>query len=161
MSYTYDYPRPNVTVDIVLFADTNPEERHFVDRTSVLLIKRRDDPFKGHWALPGGFVNEQEPLEVAAAREMEEEAKVKNLALRQVCAVGTPNRDPRGHTISIVFTAHEKRVPEVQAGDDADEAKWVRLDDLVGIGARVGASGHQLAFDHHALIISAFNLWVQ
>src|SRR5689334_8085891 len=92
--YTYDYPRPMVTVDIVVFTIQD-------DDLKVLLIKRGIEPFKGAWALPGGFVGEDESLEAAAKRELFEETHVENVYLEQLYTFGEPGRDPRGRVISV------------------------------------------------------------
>lgn len=149
--YHYDYPRPAVTVDIVLFSrvkgEFSPYASHY--RTiQVLLIKRGREPFKDCWALPGGFVDAGEDLIDAAKRELLEETGVDNDDLKQVAAVGTPGRDPRGHTISIVYSAFEYETPTVKAGDDAVEFKWVAMDEL---------HKEQLAFDHLAIAHLAFD----
>ena len=94
--YCYDHPRPALTVDIVLF------HRSGVD-IEVLLIKRAREPFKGRWAFPGGFVDKDESLEAAAARELREETGLHGIKLEQLAAFGDPGRDPRGHTVSVVF----------------------------------------------------------
>ena len=92
--YTYEYPRPAVTVDIVIA--TREESPR------VLLIRRKNEPFAGCWALPGGFVEMDETLESAARRELHEETGVKTKALVQLGTFGDPGRDPRGRTISVV-----------------------------------------------------------
>src|SRR5687767_969986 len=98
MKYTYDFPRPMVAVDIILFA--------WVDsRLLVLLVKRDAAPFRGYWALPGGFVEENEALEQAARRELEEETSLKGIYLEQLYSFGDPGRDPRGHSVSITYIA--------------------------------------------------------
>ena len=99
MSFTYRYPRPAVTVDTIIVARSPPKPR-------VLLIERKHDPFAGSWALPGGFVDENEPLDAAARREAAEETGIAINALPeliQVAAFGNPGRDPRGWTISVAF----------------------------------------------------------
>jgi 8-oxo-dGTP diphosphatase len=128
--HCYDYPRPSVTVDIVLF-----------NRNEVLLIKRARAPFKGQWALPGGFVDEGESLEAAAARELKEETGLYGIGLEQIGAFGDPGRDPRGHTISIAFAALLENRPEAKAADDAEDARWHRV-----------ARPPKLAFDHKKII---------
>lgn len=135
--YRYRFPRPAVTVDIVLFASIK-------DEYNVLLIKRRDDPYKGKWALPGGYVNENEDLEDAAWRELGEETGLKGKSgLIQVGAFGEPGRDPRGHVIAVAFAAIVKaRKPK--AADDAADAKWHRLSKIPG-----------LAFDHAEILAKA------
>lgn len=126
--HTYDYPRPALTVDVVL-ATREPRPR-------VLLIKRGQDPFAGAWALPGGFVEEGERLVDAARRELLEETGVTAPDLEQLCAAGDPGRDPRGWTVSVVFFARVDELP-AKGADDATEAKWFRLDKLPA-----------MAFDH-------------
>ena len=96
--HCYDHPRPAVTVDIVLFHRLKRGER-------VLLIRRKRDPFKGRWCLPGGFVDDNESLEAAASRELFEETGLSGIELEQIGAFGDPGRDPRGHTVSVVFAA--------------------------------------------------------
>lgn len=131
---SYDYPRPALTVDVVLAT------REVFPR--VLLIKRAKDPFAGRWALPGGFVEENERLIDAARRELVEETGVRVAELEHLCAAGDPGRDPRGWTVSVVFfgrvTADEMAA---KGADDATEAKWFRLDKLP-----------ELAFDHAAIL---------
>lgn len=122
MAYTYPYPRPSVTADVVVFTMR-------ADDLAVLLIRRKDDPFKGCWALPGGFVNESEPLERAAARELHEETglTVNAAKLEQLGAFGAPGRDPRGHTITVAFVTFRATETSIDAGDDATEAEWMPL----------------------------------
>lgn len=142
MSYTYDYPRPAVTVDIILFRmDENTPE--------VLLIQRANDPFKGSWALPGGFVDKDEPLEAAAARELREETRLDGILLTQMHAFGDPGRDPRGHTVSVTYVGYLPREAEAKAGDDAADAAWFKLDKLP-----------DTAFDHHGIIEMAANIFL-
>lgn len=134
MSYTYEYPRPSVTVDIIICVLENKDPK-------ILLIKRSQEPFENCWAFPGGFVDENEDLMDAAHRELEEEVGVRGLELRQLKAFGKYGRDPRGHTISIVFgTVVDKTLP-VRAGDDAGDARWFSLNNLP-----------PLAFDHDHII---------
>jgi 8-oxo-dGTP diphosphatase len=132
--HCYDYPRPSVTADIVLF-------HRAADRVEVLLIKRAHEPFKGQWALPGGFVDEGESLEAAAARELKEETGVYGIGFEQIGAFGDPGRDPRGHTVSIAFAALLADRPEAKASDDAEEARWHSV-------ARLP----RLAFDHKKIL---------
>ncbi len=146
MPFTYDYPRPAVTVDIAVFA-------HLGNALSVLLILRKHAPFEGAWALPGGFVDENEPLEAAAARELQEETGLTGLSLRQVGAFGDPGRDPRGHTVSVAYAstvdAHSVRP---SAGDDASRAEWHRWTSL---SLARGQPGLPLAFDHARVLVAA------
>lgn len=132
MSYTYDYPRPSVTVDIIVFG---LDEGH---KLKVLLIQRANDPFKDQWALPGGFVEMDEDLETAALRELEEETGVKDLFIEQLFTFGAPKRDPRGRVISIAYYALINLSDHpVQAASDASAAQWFEIDKLP-----------ELAFDH-------------
>jgi len=128
--HTYAYPRPSVTVDVVLVtADDAPR---------VLLIRRRNAPFAGHWALPGGFVDENERLIDAARRELKEETGLDQADLEQLHTFGDPGRDPRGWTVSVVYMARVwPQLLTPKAGDDAAEVMWFPLDGLP-----------PLAFDH-------------
>jgi 8-oxo-dGTP diphosphatase len=139
MPYTYDFPRPAVTVDIVLLDSSARSPQ-------VLLVQRGQPPFEGQWALPGGFVNRGERLVEAAQRELEEETAVHvpQEHLRQLAAFGTPGRDPRGWTISIVFWARLPAGAHVEAGDDAADTRWWSLNALP-----------QLAFDHADILLEA------
>jgi 8-oxo-dGTP diphosphatase len=130
------YPKPSVTVDVVLFTFTGGSLR-------VLLIRRNGDPFKGRWALPGGFVQENERLEDAAARELFEETGLKDIYLEQLYTFGDPGRDPRGWTISVAYFAivSEDMTGEVHAGDDAGDAGWFDVYHLP-----------PLAFDHDRIV---------
>lgn len=129
----------SVTVDSVVFCNIN-------NKFKVLLIKRKNDPFGGQWALPGGYISESENLETAAKRELEEETGVAIKTMEQVRAFGAPGRDPRGRTISIAFVSRIFREENLKAGDDAAEASWVSIDDLPN-----------LAFDHAEIIEAAKN----
>lgn len=127
-----------ITADAVIFGTEDSECKH------LLLIQRKNDPFKGKWAFPGGFVEDDEDLLVAAARELEEETglKIPQTQLRQVGAWGTPDRDPRGRTVTIVFTAQVNiKDYELKAADDAADVKWWPLDELP-----------KLAFDHQEIL---------
>jgi 8-oxo-dGTP diphosphatase len=135
--YCYKYPRPAVTVDTVLFKIEQ-------ETIEVLLIKRGNDPFKGCWAFPGGFVDQNEALEAAARRELEEETGLKNIKLDQIGAYGDPGRDPRGHTVSVAFCAILEQPAIVRAGDDASEARWLRA-----------LHPPRLAFDHARILAAA------
>ncbi len=135
MSHTYEYPRPMVTTDILVY---NKRGNIF----KILLIKRLNDPYKNCWALPGGFVDKDEALIVAAKRELFEETSVKNIELIQFKSYGNKDRDPRGHCISVVHYAvvrNEKLI--AKAGDDAKQVKWFSLQELP-----------KLAFDHEKII---------
>jgi 8-oxo-dGTP diphosphatase len=122
------------------------------DDLAVLLIKRKGQPFKGHWALPGGFVDKNESLEKAAARELEEETGLTGVAFEQLGAFGDPGRDPRGHTVTVVFLAFiHAEAAIIHAGDDASEAAWHPLRTL--LDARTAKAGApRLAFDHDKIL---------
>ena len=129
-----------VTVDSVIFSETNNEVK-------ILLIKRKNPPFEGKWAFPGGFVGIDEPIEAAANRELMEEAGIKVIKLEQLHTYGAPDRDPRGRCISIAFYgfANADEHPP-QPGDDAAEAKWFSLNEIP-----------PLAFDHERILRHATN----
>ena len=134
--YVYEWPRPMVTVDAVVFS--------FADgRACVLLIKRKGEPYTGHWAVPGGFIEMDEELEDAVARELQEETGLRGVALEQMHTFGTVGRDPRGRQITVVFMGIAgARQTEVRGGDDAAEARWFDIDHLPD----------NLAFDHDAVL---------
>jgi 8-oxo-dGTP diphosphatase len=134
--YVYEWPRPMVTTDAVVFTKSG-------GKTKVVLIKRGNEPFKGQWAVPGGFVDMDEELEDAAVRELEEETGLTGIPLEQMHTFGTVGRDPRGRQITIVFmgvAAEEQR--QLKAGDDAAEAQWFDIDELP----------ENLAFDHNEMV---------
>ncbi len=132
-----DYPQNiKVTVDAVVFTS---------DHQEVLLIQRKNDPFQGQWALPGGFVEDDEDLEMAVARELEEETGVATNDFHQVYAFGAPDRDPRGRAISVAyFTVVRKEDFQPQAATDAQAVRWFLLTDLP-----------TLAFDHATILEKA------
>ncbi len=126
--YTYDWPRPMVTVDAAVFA-------FIKGRAHLLLIKRAKEPFKGKWALPGGFVEMDEELTGAAARELAEETGLAGIKLEQLRAFGRIGRDPRGRNISVVFFGiAEPDQTRIRAADDAKEAKWFDINRLPSMG---------------------------
>lgn len=139
--YTYEYPRPAVTVDVVVFGYDGGRD------LKLLLIRRGGEPFKGQWALPGGFVEMDEDLEASALRELEEETGVKDLFVEQLFTFGAPGRDPRGRVISVAYFALVNLTdhPAV-AASDADKAEWYPLHELP-----------ELAFDHAEIINMATN----
>jgi len=134
MSYTYKYPRPALTTDALIIA--RKKNQYFI-----LLIERKFDPFKGFWAFPGGFVNMDEELETACARELFEETGILVSDLKQFKTFGTIDRDPRGRTISVVFWSILNEMADPVSGDDASKAKWVPLKNLA-----------PMAFDHQQII---------
>lgn len=111
------YFRPSVTVDAVLFCRT---ERGI----KLLMIERGGHPYLGMYAFPGGFVDSDEPCEVAASRELMEETGITDVKLRQLITASTPGRDPRWRNITVVFAAETDRPIKATAGDDAAKAKW-------------------------------------
>lgn len=136
--FTYAYPRPALTVDVVLFA---PKGKGL----EVLLIQRDQEPFAGAWALPGGFVDEGESLRAAAWRELREETGLGRVRLVQVGTFGDPNRDPRGWVVTVAFAAHIRREKvHPKAADDARAVDWFPLRRLP-----------PLAFDHRKIIATA------
>lgn len=142
MKYTYDYPRPSFCCDIVVFG--GPSEAR-----KVLLVQRGNEPFRNEWALPGGFVDQDERPVTAARRELAEETGVIwEGPMVPVGAFGDPDRDPRGWTVSAAYLADiGLDEPFVVPGDDAAEARWFFVDELPD----------PLAFDHSEIVAAA--LW--
>lgn len=136
MAYTYKYPRPAVTADcIVITKEPNPK---------VLLIERGDEPFKGCWAFPGGFMNMDETTEQCAIRELEEETGLRVSDVHQIGAYSKVDRDPRGRTITVAYLTIVDAPIDVIGQDDAVKAEWWPLSDLP-----------HLAFDHYDIIQDA------
>ena len=122
------YHYPSIAVDVILEKDDH-----------LLVVLRKKDPFKGSFAIPGGFMNEGERVEDAATREMLEETSL-NIELIDILGVySAPNRDPRGHVVSIVFIA-KMLSGNAKAGDDADSFEWLTIEDLI--------KNKRVAFDH-------------
>ena len=135
MTYTYEYPHPAVTTDIVIFTVRDA-------KLNLLLIKRGMDPFKGSWALPGGFVRMEESLDECAKRELEEETGLSGVYLEQLYTFGRTDRDPRERVISVTYyTLTPSETMELSAGTDAEEAQWFPVDKLPELG-----------FDHQEII---------
>ncbi|MDH3559846.1 MAG: NUDIX hydrolase [Gammaproteobacteria bacterium] len=136
--YSYAYPHPAVTTDIVIFSLRDNELK-------LLLIKRKGEPFKGKWALPGGFVQLDEDLEAAANRELAEETGVSGVYLEQLYTFGQPNRDPRERVITVAYYA---LIPSdrltLTASTDAEAVGWFGMDELP-----------KLAFDHETIVETA------
>lgn len=120
-----DYERPSVTVDILIFAVGQDEEE---TEPQLLLIRRKNHPCIGRWAIPGGFVEMGESLEEAAARELFEETGLNDIYLEQVYTWGGVDRDPRTRIISVSYMAVvPKSELTARAGDDAAEARWFQV----------------------------------
>ncbi len=132
-----------VTVDICVFRNVGRENE-------LLLIRRGNDPFKGKWALPGGFVEVDEDLEDAARRELKEETMIAAGEMRQLAAYGKPGRDPRQRTVSIVFVTMVEDSASAMAGDDAAEAQWFPIDSMPAA-----------AFDHDVIIKDAIAMFTR
>jgi 8-oxo-dGTP diphosphatase len=147
-AYCYEYPRPAVAVDMVVMTVVDIDLK-------VLLVRRGVEPFKGRWALPGGFVRvgedeaRGEDLEDAAHRELREETGLlqSDVFLEQLYTFGRSDRDPRGRVISVAYYAlvPGDLLPRVRAGDDAADARWYSTQKLP----------RKLAFDHDEIIASA------
>lgn len=134
--YIYDWPRPMVAADAAVFG-------FFAGKAKLLLVNRKYEPFKGKWCLPGGFVNLDEELDDAAARELAEETGLANVKLKQLHTFGNVGRDPRGRVITVTFMGiaaegHKR----IKAGDDAAKARWFDIENLP----------KDLAFDHNEVI---------
>ena len=124
-----------VTVDALVFSKSDGISR-------LLLVKRKNDPCKGMWAIPGGFVEDDEELETAAIRELEEETGYRLRHMKQLHTFGKVGRDARGRTISVVYFGFGDAAGQQVAGaDDADEASWINVADI-----------KELAFDHMEIL---------
>jgi 8-oxo-dGTP diphosphatase len=136
--YQYEYPHPAVTADIVIFTIRDRQLK-------LLLIRRAGEPYRGKWALPGGFVNADEDLDEAARRELEEETGVTGVYLEQLYTFGRPDRDPRERVITVAYYA---LIPsdrlQLRAASDAEAVGWFALDELP-----------ELAFDHAEIVAMA------
>jgi 8-oxo-dGTP diphosphatase len=131
-----------VTVDAVIFRKTGNDHE-------ILFIKRKKEPFKGQWAIPGGFLDEGEDLPVAAARELREETGVVVDKLEQLGAFGKPGRDPRQHTVSVAYVGFAEENTKAVGADDAEEAKWFSVKNLP-----------ELAFDHADIVTLALQKYL-
>lgn len=141
-TYCYEYPRPGLGADILLFSK---EE----NTTYLLLIERGKNPYAGYWAFPGGFVEEGESCETAALRELKEETNVDiHTKIYQIGAFSTPGRDPRGWIVSVAYYTFVNRHDlKPSAGDDAREFRWFPIHDIP-----------KLAFDHREILDKALDL---
>lgn len=130
--YVYEWPRPTVSVDAVVFG-------LFGGNAKLLLIKRGAEPFKGMWSLPGGFIDMDEELEDAVARELAEETGLTGVEFEQMRTFGAVGRDPRARQITIAFMGVlTGRVREIKGGDDAADARWFDIEKLPA----------EMGFDH-------------
>lgn len=137
-----EYPRIDLTVDAVVFSYDAQHE------LSVLLIQRNNEPFKGTWAIPGGFVDDGEKLEDAVKRELLEETGVVLNNLKQFHTFGDPDRDPRKRIVSVAYyTLVDKSTIKIKAADDAADAQWFKINSLP-----------VLAFDHAKILDMAISL---
>lgn len=136
--YAYEYPRPAVTTDIVVLAITE-------GKLGTLLIRRAEDPYRGAWALPGGFLKEGETIEACAERELVEETGISHTPLHQFGIYSAADRDPRGWVVSVGYLAcvHREAI-HPEAGSDAAEVGWHSVDALPN-----------LAFDHATILADA------
>ncbi len=145
--YFYRYPRPAVATDCVIFGYDN---KHI----NVLLIKRGTAPYLGAWALPGGFLNEEETLINCAERELSEETGVSGIKLREASLMSDLNRDPRDRVISVVYYGllgpAAMSSDMVKVGSDASELKWIPVDEAI--------NEEVLAFDHKTIVMKALDV---
>lgn len=137
MSYSYEFPRAALTVDCVVFGLDAAEAD-----LQLMLIRRDLPPFKGRWALPGGFVHVDEEIDEAARRELREETGLTNLYLEQLYTFGALDRDPRERVVSVAYYALVRMSDHnVQAATDAADAAWFNVHDVPS-----------LAFDHQNIV---------
>ena len=136
--YAYRYPRAAVTADSVIFGFDGR-------RLQVLLIQRGIEPYKGYWALPGGFMNMDESIDECAFRELREETTLEPEQMEQFGVFSSVDRDPRGRVMTVAFYALVKK-SNVRGGDDAQDAQWFDIDQLP-----------RLAFDHREIIAEGLN----
>ena len=135
---TDNYPKPSVTVDTIIFALEGGQ-------LYVLLIQRKNEPFKDKWAFPGGFVDIDEPIETAAHRELQEETGLTGIKLEQFRCYGDPGRDPRGRTITVSYITLLPAISrKIKGTDDAADAQWFSVKALP-----------ELAFDHDKVMLDA------
>ena len=142
MNYTYKYPRPAVTADCVVMT--------LETKARVLLIERGNEPYKGHWAIPGGFLNMDETTEQCAIRELEEETGLRIDKVHQIGAYSKVDRDPRGRTVTVAYLAIVDAPQPVVGQDDAAKAQWFAVSALP-----------LLAFDHADILHDALILYNQ
>lgn len=130
-------PHIFVTVDVVL-------TRKFEGKIQILLIQRKNEPFKDYWALPGGFVDKDEDIETAAKRELYEETDIQLYQVKQIGAYGKPDRDPRHRTLTVAYYGETDNLAIAKAKDDAKNVRWFDWDQMPA-----------LAFDHSDIVRDA------
>ena len=140
MAHTSEFPPFYVTVDMVILTI-------YEGALCALVIERGEEPFRGQWALPGGFVEPDEDLLDAAVRELEEETDVSTgeVRLEQLASFGAPDRDPRHRVVSVAYLAVLPNGSEPKAGSDAARAAWRPVDRLL-------RGRNRLAFDHFEIL---------
>jgi 8-oxo-dGTP diphosphatase len=141
--HTYKYPRPALTVDNVIMAEENGE-------WYILLIQRKNEPFKNSWARPGGFVDDNELIENAALRELWEETGITGITLEFLNYFDEPDRDPRERTISMAFAGIVNKNIKMKAASDAKKVEWFKIVKLP-----------ELAFDHSKIIEQAKSKFIK
>lgn len=140
-TYTYKYPRPMVTADVVLFGMINAQP-------SIMLVTRKNDPFAGSMAFPGGFLEMDEDVHTCAMRELHEETGISDVQLYQMLTVGSPERDPRGRVITVVYSGFYHGTTKPLSGSDAAAVDWYALNKLP-----------ELAFDHSEVLVEVCKRW--
>ena len=134
LMYSYKYPRPALTADCIVFARKELDFR-------VLLVQRANEPYKGKWAFPGGFMNMDETTEETARRELKEETGLIVDDIRQIGTFDRVDRDPRGRVITVAYFVVIDGIRDVKGGDDAAVARWFSIGNLP-----------ELAFDHQKIM---------
>lgn len=134
LMYSYKYPRPALTADCIVFARKEQDFR-------VLLVQRANEPYKGKWAFPGGFMNMDETTEETARRELKEETGLTVDDISQIGTFDRVDRDPRGRVITVAYFVVIDGIREVKGGDDAAVARWFSIGNLP-----------ELAFDHQKIM---------
>lgn len=142
-----DYKKPSITVDIIIFNENHNDFRKSIRNNEFILIKRKNSPYKDHWAIPGGFVDYGESVEYAALREAKEETGIDIKICELFGVYSDPKRDPRGHTITIVYLAMGN-FDNIKAGSDASDSFISSFNDIINL---------DLAFDHNKILSDVFN----